>query len=370
MINYKFRLLPTKAQQTIFYHWLEECRMLHNNFLDQRKTGWEKNKKSFGLYEQLNQLPKLKRTYPKLKTVHSQVLQNVGVKVDLAYQAFFHRIKKHEIPGYPRFKSFGRYDSFCYPGCIDISLGNDSIRLPKIGKVNCIFHRKIKGNLKTVTVKRSHDKWYLFIVTDFSNIKKVAKNSKTIAIDVGIKTFATLSNGKNIENPRFFETKQKSLAKSQRKFQKFRDNKNKLGIKKSYRAIGKIHEKITNSRQNFLYQTVNKLISSYGTIIIEDINANEMLKKHWCNKQILDAAWGNFMKILTYKAECAGRKLIKVNPAYTSQTCSKCGTRVLHELKDRVFNCSCGHSQDRDANAAQNILTLGLQSFGLAKAKL
>ena len=121
-----------------------------------------------------------------------------------------------------------------------------------------------------------------------------------------------------------------------------------------------------NTRHNFVHQVTNSLVQKYNVICVEDINANEMLKKRWCNKQILDAAWGNFLDTLTFKAECAGHKLVRVNPAYTYQTCSKCGTRVLHELKDRVFNCGCGHSENRDLNAAKNILRLGLQS--LAKA--
>ena len=346
--------------------WLEECRMLYNNFVGQRKNGWEKQKKRFSLYDQLNELPALKKTYPKLRTVYSQALQNVGIRVDLAYNAFFRRLKNHEKPGYPRFKGYGRYDSFCYPCCVDVKFGEDIVRLPKIGSISGVFHREIQGKAKTVTVKRSHGKWYLYVVTDSVNTKKLSKSKKTVGIDVGIQTFATLSDGNAVGNPRFFEVKQKQLAKAQRKFQKARDTKDKRLIVKRKKVVGKIHEKITNSRHNFAHQTANSLVKKYGTIIVEDINANSMIKKRWCNKQILDAAWGNFMAILTNKAECAGRRLIKVNPAYTSQTCNVCGTRVLHELKERVFQCSCGYSANRDKNASLNILTLGLQS--LAKA--
>lgn len=336
--------------------------------MSERKNSWENHKKSLRLYDQLNRLPELKRTYPNLKTVYSQVLQNVGIRVDLAYKAFFRRVKNHEKPGYPRFKGYGRYDSFCYPCCVDIKIGEDFIHLPKLGIISLIKHRKIEGNLKTVTVKRAKSgKWYIFVITDAINIKNYTKTNKTVAIDVGIKMFATLSDGNNIQNPRFFETKQKELVKRGRAFQKARDSQNKISIKKTKKSLTTVYEKIVNSRHNFAYQVSNVLVQKYDIIIIENINANEMINKRWCNKQILDAAWGNFMKILSYKAENAGRTLIKVNPAYTSQTCSKCGTRTLHELKDRTFNCSCGYSADRDANAAQNILTLGLQSL-LAKA--
>lgn len=341
--------------------WLEECRILYNHFLSQRKDGWQNNKKGFTLYEQLNTIPKLKKIYPKLKTVYSQVLQNVGIRVDLGYKAFFRRLKNHEKPGYPRFKSFGRYTSFTYPCCVDIRINEDSIRLPKLGEINWTKHRNIIGCLKTVTIKYSHYKWYVFVTTDANQTKNYPKTNKTVGIDVGIETFATLHDGNKILNPRFFETKQKSLSKARRRLQKARNENDKQAIIKKRKVINKIHEKITNSRHDFVHKTVNNLIKEYDNIIIEDIDANAMIKKRWCSKQILDAAWGNFMLILSYKAENAGKTVIKVNPAYTSQTCSKCGRRTLHELKDRIFNCSCGHSEHRDMNAAKNILALGLQ---------
>ena len=344
--------------------WLEECRMLYNNFLGQRKDGWEQRKEKFSLYDQLNTLPKLKKTFPKLGSVYSQVLQNVGIRVDLAYQAFFRRVKRHEKPGYPRFKSYGRYDSFCYPTSVNVGFCEGTIKLPKLGIVPCVFHRKTEGNPKTVTVKRQHGKWYIFVVTDFTPHKNVDKSKAAVGIDVGIETFATLSDGEKIENPRFFETKQKDLAKAQRKLQKAKSSNAKPKVIRAARgAVGKVHEKIGNSRHNFIHQTTNSLIGKYSTLVVEDINTNSMIKKRWCNKQILDAAWASFINTLAHKAECAGRKFMKVNPAYTSQTCSRCGTRTLHELKDRIFNCSCGYSAHRDANASRNILTLGLQSL-------
>jgi len=364
MLAYKFRLYPTKKQETTLVSWLEECRMLYNHFISERKQGWAKNKKSFTLYTQLNGLVKIKKTYPKLRTVYSQVLQNVGMRVDRAYQGFFRRLKRHEKPGYPRFKSYGRYDSFCYPTAANIKMDEDKIRLPMLGEVAWVKHREIEGKPKTLTVKRQHGKWFAYLVTDTERKIECPKSNENVGVDVGILTFAALSDGNNVENPRFFETKQKELAKKNRAFQKARDAKK--GVVRAKKALIRVHEKIGNNRHNFVHQVTNSLVQKYNVICVEDINANEMLKKRWCNKQILDAAWGNFLDTLTFKAECAGRKLVRVNPAYTSQTCSKCGTRVLHELKDRVFNCGCGHSENRDLNAAKNILRLGLQSLAQA----
>ena len=128
----------------------------------------------------------------------------------------------------------------------------------------------------------------------------------------------------------------------------------------------RIYERIANKRKEFCYKQSNKLIKNYDTLCIEDIKINKLIQKRWCSKQISDASWGMFFDILTYKAESAGRIIIKVNPSYTSQTCHKCGTRTTHELKDRIFDCSyCNYSENRDLNAAKNILRLGIQSLGI-----
>lgn len=353
----------------MFESWLEECRMLYNNFLSQRKEGWEKEKKSFGLYDQQNLLPEIKIKFPKLKYVYSQTLQNVAMRVDLAYQAFFRRVKRKENPGYPRFKKYGRYDSFTYPVSTSIKIRGDIIYLPKIGEIKYIQHRKILGNLKTTTIKRHLGKWYVFLVTDNTNKKEYPKTNQIVGLDVGVTTFATISDGSTIQNPRFFEKKQKELAKANRRFQKARDSKNERKIKKSKRVVQRVHEKIFNCRHDFLHKTTNSLIQKYDVIVVEDLNINSLLQKKWCNKQILDAAWGNFSKILSFKAECAGKKVVKVNPAYSSQVCHKCDTRTAHVLSERTFKCGCcGYTGGRDENASQNILRLGLQSLAAQAA--
>lgn len=374
MLTYKFRLYPSKSQVTTLEATLEECRMLHNNFLAERKFSWKDHKKSISRYDQIKRLPRLKREYPKLKTVYSQVLQNVATRVDLAYQAFFRRLKSKEKPGYPRFKGYGRYDSFCFPDATSLKISEDSVHIPKIGKVSWVMHRQIEGKVKTATIKRSGEDWFVFVVANATRKIQVSENnnlvgiddSNSVGIDVGITTFATLSDGNTIENPRFFETKQNDLARKQRKFQKVRDAKK--CVRKAKRAVSKVHKKIRNCRHDFAHKITNRLVQTYETICIEDINANSLIRKRWCNKQLLDAAWASFTSMLSYKAECAGRKLVKVNPAYTSQTCSVCGTRTVHELKDRTFKCSCGHEEDRDLNASRNILRLGLQSLGNLEA--
>lgn len=390
-LNFKYRIYPTKAQATKIDAVLEACRFIYNTFLEERKTAYEKTKKSVGVYDQINRLPLLKKTYPSLKNAYSQVLQNVAVRLDLAFQAFFRRLKTGQTPGYPRFKGEKRYSSFTYPQAKSWSVlkteKGEKIDLPKIGQVPLVLHRPLEGIPKTVSIVKSPTgKYYAVVSCNEVERKAFLKNNKEVGLDVGILTFATLSDGETIENPRFFETDQKALSKTQRKAQKARDkilprssvngekavvvpelsSEKKQKVDKAYKVVRRVHERIKHRRDNFNHQTSLFLVKSYGKLFVEDIDANAMLKKRWCNKQILDAAWSDFLSKLTYKAAYAGRTVLRINPAYTSQTCSKCGTRVLHELKDRVFTCGCGYTENRDLNAAKNILALGLQC--LAKA--
>lgn len=360
-LTYKYRIYPTKHQETILNSQLESCRFLFNKILEIRKNTWENEKKSLNVYNTQNLIPKLKITYPFLKNVYSQVLQNVNVRVDLAFQAFFRRLKLGQTPGFPRFKGKNRYNSICYPqygnGCK--LLENNKLHISKIGDVYVEMERPITGNPKTIIIsKTSTNKWFISI-SCIDAIKEYKYNitNKTCGIDVGILSFATFDDGSKINNPRFFESDQKELAKKQKKIVKNKPNK------KLKKTIAKIHERIKNRRHEFAHKTANKILNGYDNICIEDININKMIKNSWCNKQINDVAWGMFTNILDYKAEYADKKVVKINPAYTSQTCSSCGTRTIMELKDRVFDCSCGLKLDRDHNAAINILRLGIQSL-------
>src|SRR5207249_300093 len=176
-----------------------------NHLLEQRKTAWEEQQESLGLYDQHATLPALKAERPSLATVHSQVLQNVAVRIDLAFQAFFRRVKAGEQPGYPRFRGRDRYDSFCYPqapsGC---KLNEDRLTLSGIGTVRVVLHRPLEGTPKTVGVRRSSTgKWYVTFVCE-GEPAPLPATAGSVGIDVGLHSFATLSTGETLENPRFF----------------------------------------------------------------------------------------------------------------------------------------------------------------------
>jgi len=361
--TFKYRIYPTKKQDRIMRQWLEECRWLFNHFLAERKNAWEQEQKSLSLYEQQASLPTLKKQRPSLASVHSQVLQNVAVRIDLAFKAFFRRVKAGEKPGYPRFRGKGRYDSFTFPQS-GFSLNGNILRLSKIGNVKVVLHRPVEGNIKTCTIKRSStDKWYVMFSCEWEPTP-LPENNEAVGIDVGLHSFATLSTGEHIENPRFFRQEEKALAKAQRKLSKA--EKGTLERKKRRKVVARIHERIAWKRQNFIHQHSRRIINRFGIIAVEDIHVNHMLHNHCLAKSISDAAWSGFFQLLAQKAAWAARQFVAVNPAYTSQTCSSCGHRQKMPLSERVFKCPCcGLESDRDHNAAVNILGLGLQSLGI-----
>jgi putative transposase len=365
--TFKYRIWPTKRQTTLLAQQLEDCRWLYNHWLNERKTSYEQTAKAPRLYDQQAELPALKLTRPGLNNVHSQVLQNVGVRLDLAMQAFFRRLKSGEKPGYPRFKGYGRYDSLTFPqapsGC---KLEGDSLIVSKVGHIKVKLHRPLKGTPKTVTLTRSSTgKWYVCFSCEGVEPNVLPPNPSQVGIDVGLKTFASMSDGQEIETPHFFRKEEKTLAKAQRKLSKAEKGTPERKAKR--KIVARVHERIGWKRTNFSHQHSRKVINQFGLIAVEDLNVNRMLHNHCLAKSISDAAWSNFFSMLSCKAEEAGRTLIKVNPAYTSQTCSSCGHRQKMPLSERVFNCPCCLIQlDRDLNASLNILALGLQGLGVS----
>jgi len=355
---------PSNKEITLLNKTLDECRWLYNHLLEQRKNSWEKDKKSISCFDQCNTFKELKQERPSLRIVHSQVLQNVATRIDKSFKAFFRRGKSGEKKiGYPRFKGQGWYDSFTYPQ-VGFKIEKDKVNLSKIGSIKIKLHRPITDSVKTCTIRRQVGKWYVCFSCEAKS-KPLRKNNSAVGIDVGLESFATLSNKEKIANPRFFKTDQKALAKAQRKLSK--QKKGSIERKKAKKVISRIHERIGNRRNNFCHQETRKLVNRFGIICIEDLNINKMKENNFrsINRSIGDVAWGQFAQYLTYKAVNAGRQVIKVNPAFTSQDCSKCGYRQVKKLSDRVHRCSsCGFEIDRDINASINVLALGLQRIG------
>jgi len=366
--SFKYRIYPTKSQRSRMERTLDLCRWVYNQTLAYRKNAWEQDNKSVSKFDTYNKLPAWKVEKPELAEVHSQVLQNVQERVDLAFKAFFRRVKLGEKPGYPRFKGRGWYDSFTFPQS-GFKLVSGKLRLSKIGDVKIKLHRPIEGKIKRLTIRRtSTGKWFACFSVEIDDPPKPPwKDGSMVGIDVGLESFATLSNGEKIDNPRFFRSEEKALAKAQKRLSKC--EKGTPERRKALKVVQRIHERIANRRYDFAHQVSHNLVERFGLIAFEDLSITNMLKNHCLAKSISDAAWRMLVTITSYKAESAGSIVVLVDPRNTSQLCSRCGLKVNKSLSDRVHECpQCGLVMDRDENAAINILRLGLQSLPKARS--
>lgn len=367
---FQYRIYPSHGQERLLIQMLDECRWLYNETLATRKRAWEEQQQTLGLYDTQAFLPGWKEQRPALKRVHSQVLQNVQVRVDLAFKAFFRRVKAGEQPGYPRFRGSGRYDSLTYPQYGNgARLEGRTLILSKIGSVKVVLHRPVEGQIKTVTLRRgSTGKWYVSCSVE-TTPKPLPDAPTAVGVDVGLSSFATLSNGEKIANPRFFRQDERALARAQRKLSRAQQGTPERAQRR--KAVARVHERIAFRRRNFAHQEARKLVDRFGVIAVEDLSITHMLKNHCLTKSIADAAWNQFVLTLTRKAADAGRQVVPVDPRNTSKRCSRCGQVVEKDLSVRVHQCPvCGLVMDRDENAAVNILAVGLYSLGRAPRSL
>ena len=356
--TYKFRIYPTRKQKKALNKTLEACRWVYNKTLEYKKACWELYKRHSTYYTTTALLPRWKEIKPELNSVHSQILQDVQHRVDKAYKAFFRRVRAKENPGFPRFKGIGCYDSFTYTQS-GFSIKDSKLRLSKIGDIKIVLHREIVGDIKQLTIKKAPTgKWYACFSVE-CDINSTSSTTAIIGIDVGIESFATLSTGEKILNPKFFRKSEHKLAKVQRRFSKSKNKKNRHSV-----AI--THEQTANKRRDFAHKVSRNLVNNYRLIAFENLTITNMVKNHCLAKSIADASWGQLIEFTKYKAECAGSLVVTVNPRNTSKACSNCGCLVEKDLSVRVHECDCGLVMDRDQNAAINILRLGLQSLGLS----
>jgi putative transposase len=361
---YRYRIYPTKKQARLLNEQLALCAELYNAALQERRDAWRMCGKSITFAQQSVQLPEIKQIRPEYEGIYSQVLQDVLHRVDKAFQAFFRRLKAGQPPGYPRFKSRFRYGSLTYP---QLGFGLDEqgkLSLSKVGHLKLVMHRPFKGIVKTCTITRSAtSKWYVVFSCDEVEPDPLPPSNSQVGIDVGLKTFAYLSTGEQIENPRFFREEEKALARAQRHLSKAPKGTKERA--KRRKIVARVHERIGWRRENFVQQESRKLVNRFGLIAVEALVVRNMVKNPRLAKSIGDAAWSSFFTHLLSKAEEATRTIVRVQPAYTSQICSGCGHRQEILLSVRLYECQhCGLVMDRDHNASVNILQKAMGRHG------
>ena len=355
---FKYRLYPTQPQARDLERTLALCRQLYNAALQERREAYKKAGKTVGFYEQKRYLSEIRTELPEYKGIHSQVLQNVIERVDKAFQGFFRRVKSGQKAGYPRFKGQGRYDSFTFPqaGTTGVKLqeGGKRVLLFGIGSVKVKLHRPLEGNIKTATVKREGEHWYIVFTCEVEP-SPLPPNDQVVGVDLGTNPhFLVTSDGEMIRAPRYFSKAQAQLATAQRNLARKKRGSNRR--KQARRRVARLHRKIANGRKDFHHKLARHLVNRYGTIVHEDLNVLGLARSRTA-KGVQDAGWAQFLAILAYKAEEAGRRVVGVDPKHTSQDCPVCGHREKRPLWVREFTCpACGTSLHRDVAAAINVL--------------
>jgi putative transposase len=361
--TYKYKLMPTPAQAQALELVMSRCRTLYNVALEQRKTWWQRRQgKGATSYQQATELPDLKAACPEYAEINAQVLQDVLRRLEKTFQAFFRRVHTGETPGFPRFQGAGRYHSFTYPqyggGAV---IDGGMLDLSKIGRISIRIHRPLQGIPKTVTISKEADGWYACISCADVLVQALAPTGQETAIDLGLEAFATLSDGTRILHPGWYRQAERRLKMAHR-----RVTRRKKGSRRRSKAVtflAKAHQTVRRQRQDFHHKTALALVRANDTIYHEDLQTANMIRNHHLAKSIQDAGWSAFLTILSFKAACAGRSVVAVPPAFTSQACSGCGVLVQKGLSVRWHACpNCGTSLHRDHNAARNILRLGRQN--------
>ena len=352
------------------------ARYVYNRTLSLEKSLYKKDSKhSFKYTAAANRLPGWKKKNPFLKKCHSQVLQQSLKDLELAYINFFEKRSN-----FPKYKKKFQHDSIRFPQGVELDEVKQQIRLPKIGWMGYRKSRDIIGTIKNVTVSRRGEKWDVSIQTEYEVVSS-APNPSEIGIDMGVKRFATLSNGGFVEPLNAFKHEQEKLAKLQRKLA--RQKKGSRNSRKTKRKIARLHRYIADSRRDFLHKTSTKIAKNHSIVYVEDLKVSNMSasasgtkespgknvkQKSGLNRSILDQGWYGFFQMLSYKLEQRGGKLIKVDPKNTSRTCPRCGLVSAENRKSQAtFACiGCGYRSNADEVGAINVLRAGRAQLACA----
>ena len=351
--------------------WLALCCEIYNAALQERRDAYRMAGVLISYSQQCAELPGCKDVRPELTEVNSQVLQDAVKRVDRAFESFYRRCATGDKSGYPRFRSRFRYDSLTfkqYGNSFSLQRGikqKGTLVLSRLGHLKMVMHRPIKGLPKTATVKRTPTgKWFVSISVETGEESIPSPpTEEQVGGDVGLKTFAYLSTGEQIDNPRFFREEEHALARAHRALSK--EQKGTSERERRRKVVARVHERVRWRRENFIRQQVVRLIKRFGLIAVEALVVRNLVKNPKLAKSIADVAWSSFFAHLLSKAAEAGREVVRVNPAYTSQTCSACGHRRGMPLSVRVYECTtCGLVIDRDYNGSKNILEEALEAMG------
>jgi putative transposase len=356
---FKYRLYPNRAQAEAMAAMLEAHRTLYNAALEHRRLAWQRGV-AISYHDQSAELKDIRREDDALAACNFSSCQATLRRLDRAFKAFFRRVKAGEKPGYPRFKGPGRFDTVEFPshgdGC---RFHGKRVYFQGVGTVKVKYHRPVQGTIKTVSFKREAGRWFVVASCDVGDAPPLATDRPEVGIDLGLTSFLVTSDGERVETPHFARRAQAKLRRAQRALSRCQRGSNRR--RKVRERLARCHVKVVNQRRDFHHKVAKRLVDRYGTIYVEALNVAGLGRTRLA-RSVHDAGWAQFLAILAAKAEGAGVQVVAVDPHNTTQACSCCGCLpdVRLTLSDRVYRCaSCGHVEDRDLNAAKNILRRG-----------
>lgn len=345
---------------------VETARKLWNAALAQRKRRWDEEGLTTSYRQQSLTLTAEKRVDPVLRQLYSQAAQDVLLRLDRAFKAFF-----ANRANYPRFKKFSEFGSFTYPQAYNGSVKPDRIHrrlfLSRVGNVKVVYHRELPQNqkLKICTVVREgNGEWYACLVYEGGEKPSLLKKFVSpIGIDLGVKSLVVTTEGLKIAHPHFLRKSEIRMKLAYRRFSKAR--RGSRNREKARKLLAIRSSKIARQRADFNHKLSFRLVQNHDFIAFEALKIRNMLGNHSLSKSISDAGWGQLRNFSEYKAERAGKRVVRVPPEYSTQECYFCGTNNQVPLGVETFQCAgCSRTLDRDSNGAWNVLKRGLIQVG------
>ncbi len=355
VLTFRYRLLPTKTQHRALERILESQRQLYNAALEERIGAYRKAGRTITYFDQSKSLTELRRDDAEFSSLPVNLQRATLKRLDEAHRGFFRRVKAGGKPGFPRFRGKGCFDSFGFRQFVGITLDNRSLHFKGMpGRLRVHWHRELPGtSIKSCTLKRDAKGWCVAFATQVAAAGP-RKPRRAVGMDLGISTFAALSDGGFIPSLRAARKGERRLRIAQRALS--RKPRGSGGRRKARVGVARCHAAIARQRREHLHQASARLVRDYDAIAVEKLQVKGLARSALA-KDVHDASWAKFLSMLRYKAEWAGARVIEVDPHHTSQDCSGCGTLVPKDLAARNHDCpNCGLSIDRDINAARNIL--------------